>query len=1047
MKTLSVIALLAFFVLSLALTSSATGDFDPVQGYSDQFPARTDSTLRAIPLASETDILQTNLISDPVFYYDWGLVGPDVEDFLRTQELLLDLQTRSFEFSGNDYSLSEAINLVGLGKSRSINPELVITLVVLKQQLAGSDSVTTNWLASLGDSLWTNYVSRGFEGASELILVNGQPIEVSDSINAGSYALYATLFGDLFLSVDTANQAGQIVDSFVSVYSGLFGDRFKLLRRPAIISNNVVLLKPWNTSVYGEQVVPNSFFDHRYPLGLTSTVDCDGGVYQTYDDKLDKFDGSVLGPPANVCNCVLTSSCYDRHDGADFGRPSLPEGTEVYASATGTVLSVNVNQGGVVVGHDQGCSLPNCWQTRYWHLDPPVIGDDQSYPAVGSDVTAGQTVIGRTGERGNAIGPHLHFAVTHEGIVTDPYGWRSPNQDPWAAHPNGTVSECLWRFDCPGQTPVQVDVSLIIDSSGSMTWNDPSDMRKAGARVFVGTARNGDGLAVVDFDSSAFVRWPMTPLTNDRDAIYAAIDAIDSNGGTNIATGLQAGYTELQAGENNSKAAVLMTDGESPDPSSVVSQYVNAGWPIYTIGLGSGINQQMLQQIADATGGTYTQLSDPNDLIRVYFEIVGAILGGTTVFNQQYPMQQGETIQATVGVPANQSQVTFLVSWPGSRIDTTLTTPSGQQITPQTVDPNVYHAQGLTYELYRITNPESGDWTVSMYGADLPPGGEIVELTVNAIGQTTMAPTANAGGPYTGLVGQPVLFDGSASFDPDGSITLYEWDFDSDGTFDYSSSDPTATHTYGAPFNGTVTLRVTDNSGSTATGVASVTIEAALVCNDTPEGFDAGARAVGWTVLTGVAGGPEWTDLGNCGPYPNWTNGTGDAACVSAGNITLQPFDTELRTPMFSLAGYAEAYLNYQANYQNWASQDQLDLDISSDGGVTWATLRSWREDHGAPFSLPGENVTINLMSYVGESNLMVRWRYYAPSGQGLGYYAQLDEVRLNCTEIPPTAVTVSEMVSAMSQSPMPAASLPLAGLPAATVLAFGLAAWLRRKR
>lgn len=222
---------------------------------------------------------------------------------------------------------------------------------------------------------------------------------------------------------------------------------------------------------------------------------------------------------------------------------------------------------------------------------------------------------------------------------------------------------------------------------------------------------------------------------------------------------------------------------------------------------------------------------------------------------------------------------------------------------------------------------------------------------------------------------------------------------------------------------------------------------AALICNDTPEGFDAGPRAAGWTVLTGVPGGPEWTDLSACGPYPNWTNGAGNAACVSAGNIIVQPFDSELRTPVFSLAGYVEAYLNYQANYQNWASQDQLDLDISSDGGVTWTTLRSWQEDHGAPFGLPGENVNVNLASYLGQSNLMARWRYYTPSGQGLSYYAQLDEVRLNCTEIPPTAVTVMEMASVTSQLPIPAASLPLAGLPAAAGLAFFVVTWFRRKR
>ena len=89
-----------------------------------------------------------------------------------------------------------------------------------------------------------------------------------------------------------------------------------------------------------------------------------------------------------------------------------------------------------------------------------------------------------------------------------------------------------------------------------------------------------------------------------------------------------------------------------------------------------------------------------------------------------------------------------------------------------------------------------------------------------------LPPAADAGGPYTGNAGEPISFNGSGSFDPDGEIVLYEWDFESDGVFDMSSEEPAATHTYPGEFSGTATLRVTDNDGNTGTDTALVEVQA-----------------------------------------------------------------------------------------------------------------------------------------------------------------------------------------------------------------------------
>lgn len=72
----------------------------------------------------------------------------------------------------------------------------------------------------------------------------------------------------------------------------------------------------------------------------------------------------------------------------------------------------------------------------------------------------------------------------------------------------------------------------------------------------------------------------------------------------------------------------------------------------------------------------------------------------------------------------------------------------------------------------------------------------------------------------------PVLFSAEDSSDPDGSIISYEWDFDGDGSFEFSSPGYLCTHVYNQDCTVTASLRVTDNNGGqdVCTQVASIGI-------------------------------------------------------------------------------------------------------------------------------------------------------------------------------------------------------------------------------
>jgi hypothetical protein len=145
---------------------------------------------------------------------------------------------------------------------------------------------------------------------------------------------------------------------------------------------------------------------------------------------------------------------------------------------------------------------------------------------------------------------------------------------------------------------------------------------------------------------------------------------------------------------------------------------------------------------------------------------------------------------------------------------------------------------------------------------------------------------------------------------------------------------------------------------------------------------------------------------------------------------------------VFSLVGYSNATISFLLNYQNWAGIDELTFDISADGGLTWAPLRTYITDQGAFQNTPGVYITTDLAPYLGQSNLMLRWRYYWNDPQALGWYAQVDEAEFKCIEIPPTAVTLSGLDAGVER---PTVAWPWPAVLLAASLAAAVVVWRRR--
>ena len=79
-----------------------------------------------------------------------------------------------------------------------------------------------------------------------------------------------------------------------------------------------------------------------------------------------------------------------------------------------------------------------------------------------------------------------------------------------------------------------------------------------------------------------------------------------------------------------------------------------------------------------------------------------------------------------------------------------------------------------------------------------------------------VAPTADAGGPYSGPWDDAIAFDGSDSDDAGDDQLAYAWDFDYDGSFDPTAVGAAPSHAYESRNERTVALRVTDDDGATS---------------------------------------------------------------------------------------------------------------------------------------------------------------------------------------------------------------------------------------
>ncbi len=198
-----------------------------------------------------------------------------------------------------------------------------------------------------------------------------------------------------------------------------------------------------------------------------------------------------------------------------------------------------------------------------------------------------------------------------------------------------------------------LDIVLALDISGSMAALDfQPENRLEAARGVIGRFIEGrpyDRVGLVVFAREAFAHSPVTPdrnlLARQLEQVELASD-LNIEDGTAIGQGLASAANMLREGSQAGRVVILLTDGANNagriDPLGAAEAAAALGIRVYTIGMGqpgqvpmpvpgpfgpriiyqeSDLDEESLQQVAEATGGLYFRATDPAGLQTIYDRI------------------------------------------------------------------------------------------------------------------------------------------------------------------------------------------------------------------------------------------------------------------------------------------------------------------------------------------------------------------------------------------------------------------------------------------
>jgi Ca-activated chloride channel family protein len=187
-------------------------------------------------------------------------------------------------------------------------------------------------------------------------------------------------------------------------------------------------------------------------------------------------------------------------------------------------------------------------------------------------------------------------------------------------------------------TQAPLNISLVLDKSGSMEGAKIKSLRQA-AKNAIDLLDADDQVSVIAFSDRVFTIAPSTPAA-DKDKLKHQIDRIRDGGGTAMSGGMRRGMSELEKNLSPDRLSrmLLLTDGQTfGDEEQCVELGTEMGTKeivIQALGLGEDWNEDLLDQVAEASGGG-ADFIETADEISDYFQAAVKRMQATVVQNAQ----------------------------------------------------------------------------------------------------------------------------------------------------------------------------------------------------------------------------------------------------------------------------------------------------------------------------------------------------------------------------------------------------------------------------
>jgi Ca-activated chloride channel homolog len=225
----------------------------------------------------------------------------------------------------------------------------------------------------------------------------------------------------------------------------------------------------------------------------------------------------------------------------------------------------------------------------------------------------------------------------------------------------GTVN-LLIRLTAPSQSPgirLPLNLAAAVDRSGSMD-GPKLDHTKQALLFLVDQVAEADRLAVITYDDHVQTLLP-SQLVAHKDPLKAMLAQIESGGSTNLSGGLATGMQQIApgAGPGRLSRVLLMTDGLAnvgvTDPDTLVGwvrTWRQRGLALSALGVGDDFNEDPLVAMAEAGGGSFHYIADPDQILAIFATKLDGLLHVAALALQlQAEAEPGVAIEGVIGYP------------------------------------------------------------------------------------------------------------------------------------------------------------------------------------------------------------------------------------------------------------------------------------------------------------------------------------------------------------------------------------------------------------